>query len=103
MTTIYAEPIQEANSILSLVKAAVDSEVARLGLALEVAEKRLAPFEQKYHIASDKFMDHLTADDLEGGDDEYITWAGEYQLKQRLQTKLQKLQAIQYGHPAVLQ
>jgi hypothetical protein len=103
ITTIYAEPIQEANNVLSLVKAAVDAEVAQLTLALEMAGKRLAPFEQKYHISSDKFIVQLTADDLEGGDDEYIVWAGEYQLKQRLQKKLQQLQAIQYGHPEVLQ
>ena len=101
--TIYVEPAQEAKQILSLVKAAVDAEIARLRLALDMAEKRLVPFEQKYQITSDKFISDLTADDLEGGDDEYVVWAGEYRLKQRLQTKLQQLQAIQYGHSALLQ
>lgn len=103
LATIYVEPAQEANQVLSLVKAAVDAEVARLRLALDLAEKRLAPFEQKYQISSDKFISDLTADNLEGGDDEYVVWAGEYRLKQRLQTKLQQLQAIQYGHSALLQ
>ena len=78
LATIYVEPTQEANRVLPLVKAAVDAEVARLNLALEMAEQRLAPFEQKYHLSSDEFMVQLTADDLEGGDDEYIVWAGEY-------------------------
>lgn len=60
MTTIYAEPIQEANSILSLVKAAVDSEVARLSLALEMAEKRLAPFELQLSLSSCKYEPDLS-------------------------------------------
>ena len=34
----------------------------------------------------------MAAEDLEGGDDEYITWAGEYQLMQRLEQKLGQLQ-----------
>ena len=66
-------------------------------------EDELSPLLNKYQITSDKFISELTADDLEGGDDEYVVWAGEYRLKQRLQTKLQQLQAIQYGHSALLQ
>jgi len=38
----------------------------------------------------------MAAEDLEGGDDEYVRWAGEYKLIQRLQEKLLKLQEISY-------
>jgi len=101
--TIYVEPSQAANSVLPLVRSTVEAEITRLELALEMAQKRLAPFEQRYQVASEKLMASLTAEDLDGGDDEYVTWAGEYSLKERLQTKLQQLQAVRYGHPELLQ
>lgn len=103
MTTIYIEPAQEASEVLLLVQSAIESEVTRLELALKMAEKRLAPFEEKYHVTSDYFMAEMAAEDLAGGDDEYVTWAGEYKLKQRLQEKLRQLQEISYGHPDLLQ
>jgi len=72
---------------LHLVKSAIETEIARLELALEMANKRLMPFDKKYNVTSDHFISHLTAEDLDGGDDEYVSWAGEYQLKQRLESK----------------
>jgi hypothetical protein len=68
-----------------------------------MAQKRLAPFEQKYQVTSEYFITEMAAEDLAGGDDEYVTWAGEYQLKQRLQEKLRQLQEISYGHADLLQ
>ncbi|MFN8458223.1 MAG: hypothetical protein U0401_26825 [Anaerolineae bacterium] len=103
MTTIYIEPTQEASEVLPLVQSAIESEVARLELALKMAEKRLAPFEQKYHVTSEYFMREMAVEDLTGGDDEYVIWAGEYQLKQRLQEKLGHLQEIRYGRADLLQ
>jgi hypothetical protein len=44
----------------------------------------------------------MTAEDLEGKDQEYVHWAGEYKLMQRLQEKLQKLQAIDYDDSNLL-
>jgi hypothetical protein len=62
-----------------------------LQLALGLARKRLAQFEQKYGVSSDHFITTMVAEDLEGGDEEYVRWAGEYKLKQRLEEKLHKL------------
>ncbi len=47
MSTIYIEPAQKAGEVLYLVKSAVESEMARFELAIDAAQKRLAPFEQK--------------------------------------------------------
>ena len=74
-----------------------ESQVARLELGLQLARKRLAPFEQKYGVTSEYFISEMAAEDLEGGDDEYVRWAGEYKLMQRLQEKLQELVEIRYG------
>jgi hypothetical protein len=62
----------------------------------------LAPFEERYDVTSEHFITEMAAEDLEGGDDEYVCWAGEYQLMQRLQDKLQRLQEIKYGDPDLL-
>ena len=102
MTTIYIEPIQEASEVLPLVQSAIEGEIIRLELALKMAEKRLVPFEQKYGVTSDYFMAEMVAEDLAGGDDEYVSWTGEYKLKQRLQEKLRQLQEISYGRADLL-
>jgi hypothetical protein len=99
MATIHIEPIQESREVLQLVRSAVESEIAKLELALNMGIKRLAPFEEKYGVTSEYFITDMTAEDLEGGDEEYVHWAGEYELMQRLQDKLQKLQAITYNDP----
>ena len=96
MTILYVEPKQQANEILPLVRSAVESQIVKLELALKLADKRLKPFEQKYGVVSDYFMSEMTAEDLAGGDDEYVHWAGEYQLRQRLQQKLNALRGINF-------
>ena len=50
MATLYIEPLHESGDILPLVRAAIESEVATLKLALKMAAKRLAPFEEKYGV-----------------------------------------------------
>ena len=97
MNTIYIEP-QQNKQVLHLVQAAVQSEIARLELALELAKKRLTPFEGKYQTTSEKFMATMAAEDLQGGDDEYVQWAGEYKLMQRLEEKLKQLKDLRFGN-----
>lgn len=102
MTTLYVEPVQDSGEILRLVQVAIESEIAKLELALKMAEKRLIPFEQKYKVTSDHFIAKMSAEDLDGHDEEYVRWAGEYKLMQRLQEKLQKLQEINYDDSSLL-
>jgi hypothetical protein len=45
----------------------------------------------------------MVAEDLQGGDDEYVQWAGEYRLAQRLREKLHRLREIEYSDSGVLQ
>lgn len=102
MSTIYVEPAQKASDVLYLVRSAVESQIARLELGLQSARKRLVPFEQKYGVTSEYFISEMAAEDLEGGDDEYVRWAGEYKLMQKLQEKLQELAEIRYGDSRLL-
>ncbi len=96
MTILYVEPRQQAKEIMPLVRSAVESQIVKLELALKLADKRLRPFEQKYGVASDYFISEMTAEDLAGGDDEYVHWAGEYRLRQRLLQKLNALRGIDF-------
>ncbi len=101
MTTLYieSESIIETQQLLST---AIKGETSRLKLALESAYQRLLPFEEKYQVKSAQFIDEMAAEDLDGGDDEYIQWAGEYQLMERLAYKLEALRAITYRDSALL-
>lgn len=102
MSTLYVQPMDRAQQLLPLVRAAVNSEIVRLELALKLARKRLLPFERKYGVSSGHFIEHMTAEDLQDGDDEYVQWAGEYRLMQRLEAKLERLQEVEYGDSEVL-
>ena len=103
MSTIYVEPAQNANQVLSLVQSAIEGERTRLELALKLARERLVPFEQEYSVSSEYFISEMAAEDLKGGDEEYVRWAGEYRLMQRLQEKNRQLREINYGDPSLLQ
>jgi len=102
MSTVYIEPAEKSSELLYLVRSAIESEIRRLELALKMARERLAPFEEKYGVTSEHFISEMTAEDLEGGDDEYVRWAGEYRLMQRLQEKLEQLREISYGDSSLL-
>jgi len=80
----------------NLVKAAIASEIKNLKRSLAKTDQKLKEFETKYKILSDYFLDNWTAEDLENGDDEYITWVGEIQIKATLLASLEKLEGIEY-------
>lgn len=100
---IWIKSKQNGAEVLSLIKSAVDAEMTRLELALEIANKRLLFFEKKYNVTSDHFISHFAAEDLDGGDEEYVRWAGEYKLQQRLKQKLTQLQEVEYAPADILQ
>jgi hypothetical protein len=86
-----------SRSVLHLVHTAVDAEIQRLTVGISLAEQRLSVFEGKYHVSSEVFIETFTSEDLEGGDDEYVEWAGEYKLRVRLQEHLRQLQEVEYA------
>lgn len=88
--------IESSANTLFLVRQAVERERARLELALELAQKRLKPFEQKYGVTSQHFMQEMAAEDLDGGDQEYVHWAGEFRLMEKLADKLAQLKEIRF-------
>ncbi len=94
MSTIFVQPVECAEQLLPLVRSAVNGEIVRLELALNLAQERLLPFERRYGVATEHFIGHMAAEDLQGGDDEYVQWAGEYRLMQQLKEKIVRLQEV---------
>ena len=82
--------------VQNLVRAAINSEIKNLKRSIDKTNKLLQKFETKYQVSSDFFLSNWTAEDLEGRDDEYVNWAGEIKIKQRLVNALQKLEGIEY-------
>ena len=97
MSVVLVEPQINAKDVLPLVRSAVNAEITRLELAVEAARRRLVSYETRYKVSSSEFIERLSAEDLKGGDDEYIMWAGEFKLLERLRHKLSQLKGLQFG------
>ena len=88
--------LPDIENIQNLIKTAIESEIKNLQRSLSKTNQILLKFEEKYQVSSDFFINHWTAEGLEGGDDEYVSWAGEIQIKHKLINALQKLETIEY-------
>ncbi len=87
---------EQSDEAVNILRDALKTEEMRLSHALEIAERRIRRFEEKYGITSSNFLEQWTAEDLEGGDVEYVEWAGEMKLASRAQERLNILKNIEY-------
>ena len=53
-------------------------------------------FLYKYKISSDTFLKEHAAENLNGGDDEFISWMGEIKIRGKIIEELNKLTKIEY-------
>jgi hypothetical protein len=88
--------ICDNEEITDLVRQALAAERKRLELGLTKTEKEIAKFEGRYQVSSETFLAQFAAEDLEGGDEEYVEWAGELQLRERIIQRLEKLENVEY-------
>lgn len=72
---------------------------ARLRASIERTRRRLVEFEQLYGVETADFLREMTAEDLEGGDLEYVEWAGEAKLLEGLEAELMELEHARYQLP----
>lgn len=77
-----------------LVLNALEGYKARLRLNIAASRRALEKFEKRHGVTTDRFLEEMTAEDLEGGDVEYIEWAGEAKLMSRLEDELRDLEDI---------
>ena len=87
---------EQSDEAVIILRDALKTEEMRLSHALELAERRIHRFEEKYGISSNNFIEQWTAEDLQGGDVEYVEWAGEMKLASRTQERLNILKNIEY-------
>jgi len=71
---------------------ALDAYKVRLRAGIERTKRRLAEFEVRYGADTARFLHEMTAEDLAGGDLEYVEWAGEAKLLEGLEAELRELE-----------
>ncbi len=88
--------ISDRADIADIVKSAISAEIKKLEIGLNRTNREIKQFEDEYKISSDAFIKEFSAEDLKGGDEEYIRWAGELKLRDRILEELEKLKDIEY-------
>jgi hypothetical protein len=89
---IELESQQAAESVLQALEAY--KEHLRQNIAR--TERHLQAFEERYGVSTSVFITEMTAEDLVGGDLDYIEWSGEFELLKGLQQELQELDRARY-------
>ncbi len=79
-----------------MVVRALDIYKLRLRASIERTQRRLSGFERRYGATTVQFLDSMTAEDLEGGDLEYVDWAGEAKMLEGLESELTELESARY-------
>jgi hypothetical protein len=88
--------ISDKEDVTDVIKSAISAEIKRLEIGLNRTNREIKRFEEDYKVSSKVFLKEFTAEDLKGGDDEYIRWAGELKIKDRILDELKKLKDIEY-------
>jgi hypothetical protein len=86
----------DAPKAVTVIRNAIEKEIARLEKGTEQALEHLKQFEDKYQVSSSEFAERFTAEDLAGKDLEYVEWMGEYRLFQQLVQDLSLLKNLTY-------
>ena len=88
--------ISDMKDSAEVVRGAILAELKRLEISLHTTERKIREFEERYNLSSHVFLSKFAAEDLAGGDSEYVVWAGELQIRDRLREEVQDLQEIEY-------
>jgi hypothetical protein len=91
MTVQMVIELQDRQGAQTIVQA-LDGYKARLRSGIERTTRRLATFEARYGVDTTRFLREMTAEDLAGGDMEYVEWAGEAKLLEGLTAELGELE-----------
>lgn len=86
----------DAPKAATVIRDAINKEIARLEKGTERSRSRLKQFEDRYQVSSSEFAERFAAEDLAGEDLEYVEWMGEYRLCQQLAEDLTLLRNVTY-------
>lgn len=90
--------VQDQQGIQAIIQA-LEAYKARLRMNIEHTNSRLREFERRYGVATAIFMSDMASEDLQGGDLEYVEWAGESKLLDGLESELRELERVRYQFP----
>lgn len=88
--------ISDKENATDVIKSAISAEIKRMEIGLNRTNREIKSFEEKYKVSSETFSKEFAAEDLKGGDDEYVRWAGELGMRNRIIEELEKLKDIEY-------
>ncbi len=84
---------QGTASLQSSISRAIHREINMLSRAVRISGEALRTFEQRYDMPSEYFFERMERGEL-GDSEDFIEWAGEYELLLRTQDELHELQTI---------
>lgn len=93
MTTLTLQ-LPDAHSIY-VISRALETYAQRLQNSVARTQRKLNLFEQRYQFSTAQLLAEKTADDLSGGDMDYIEWAGEAKILEGLN---EEIKIIQYAN-----
>jgi hypothetical protein len=78
---------------------AVDAYKKRLQNSIGRTKRKLTEYEKRYRVDTTQFFEQMTAEDLDGGDQDYVRWAGEAEILEGLESELKELENASYQLP----
>lgn len=84
------------DGIIDIIRAAISAEIKRLEIGLRKTNTQIEKFETEYKVTSEVFQKEFSAENLKKGDQEYIEWAGELKIREKITENLRKLKEIEY-------
>jgi hypothetical protein len=87
--------LSDRDSVQTVVQA-LEAYKVRLRASITRTKRRLATYETRYGMDTMHFLHEMTAEDLQGGDLEYVEWAGEAKLLEGLEAELRELEHVSY-------
>lgn len=69
----------------------MSNRVSELQSSIQRVRERLNAFESRYHVDTPYFLQSMAAEDLVGGDLEYVEWAGYAEVLEGLEAELHVL------------
>jgi hypothetical protein len=95
MTVQMVIEMQNRQGAQTVVQA-MEAYKAHLRFSIERTKRHLAIFEARYGVDTARFLREMAAEDLVGGDLEYVEWAGEARLLEGLAGELTELEHARY-------
>ena len=87
--------LPDGGSVQTVVQA-LEAYKVRLRASITRTKRRLGTLEARYGVDTTHFLREMTAEDLQGGDLEYVEWAGEAKLLEGLEAELRELEHASY-------